>query len=152
MQYVTPHARSCPSSCHQCGPQWWGSWWYRCSSASFLWCRSLLSAGWTSPTPVRMRPSPAGDRKRVQCFSVMRYEDGRLFSSTWMEKMHAILIAQRMPSRHSDATSVSSQSWRPTLKAARNGVHANWGTISGLNITFETVRNLPIYVSLLPWT
>lgn len=44
---------------------------------------------------------------------------------TCMEKMQAILMAQRIPSRHSEATSVSSQSWRPTLKAARKGVHAS---------------------------
>lgn len=46
------------------------------------------------------------------CFSIMGYKDSpsRLFSSTCMEKMHAILIAQRIPSRHRDATSVSSQS------------------------------------------
>lgn len=46
-------------------------------------------------------------------------------SSTCMEKIHAILMAQRIPSRHREATSVSSQSCRPTLKAARKGVHAS---------------------------
>lgn len=45
---------------------------------------------------------------------------------TCMPKMHAILMAQRMPSRHSDATSWSSQSCRPTLKAASRGVQASW--------------------------
>ncbi len=45
---------------------------------------------------------------------------------TWMVKMHAILIAQRIPSRHRKATSVSSQSCRPTLNAARKGVHASY--------------------------
>lgn len=44
------------------------------------------------------------------CFSIMGYKVDRFFSSTCMEKMHAILIAQRIPSRHRDATSVSSQS------------------------------------------
>lgn len=69
-------------------------------------------------------------KKGLQCFSTGGCKGERLFSSTCMEKMHAILIAQRIPSRHRDATSVSSQSWRPTLKAARNGVQANWGTPS----------------------
>lgn len=44
---------------------------------------------------------------------------------TCMLKMQAILIAQRIPSRHRDATSWSSQSCRPTLNAANRGVHAN---------------------------
>jgi hypothetical protein len=42
-----------------------------------------------------------------------------------MLKMHAILIAHLIPSRQREATSVSSQSWRPTLNAARKGVQAN---------------------------
>lgn len=45
-----------------------------------------------------------------------------------MLKMQAILMAQRMPSRHSEATSGSSQSCSPTLNAASNGVHANYNT------------------------
>ncbi len=40
---------------------------------------------------------------------------------TWMVKMHAILIAQRIPSRHRKATSVSSQSCRPTLNCCQEG-------------------------------
>lgn len=44
-----------------------------------------------------------------------------------MLKMLAILMAQRMPSRHRDATSGSSQSCSPTLNAASRGVHASYG-------------------------
>lgn len=47
---------------------------------------------------------------------------------TCMLKMQAILTAHRMPSRHSEATSGSSQSWSPTLNAASRGVHASWNT------------------------
>lgn len=45
-------------------------------------------------------------------------------------KMHAILIASRIPSRQSVATSGSSQSCNPTENAARKGVQArrNIGT------------------------
>lgn len=39
-----------------------------------------------------------------------------------MWNIQAMRIAQRMPSRHREAISGSSQSCRPTLKAARNGV------------------------------
>lgn len=45
-----------------------------------------------------------------------------------MLKMQAILMAQRMPSRQSEATSGSSQSCSPMLNAASNGVHANYKT------------------------
>lgn len=45
-----------------------------------------------------------------------------------MLKMQAILMAHRMPSRHSEATSGSSQSCSPTLKAASKGVHASCNT------------------------
>lgn len=40
--------------------------------------------------------------------------------------MQAIRIAHRIPSKQREATSVSSQSCRPTLNAARKGVHASW--------------------------
>ena len=53
-----PHARSCQGNSHQCGPQWSGSWWCQCSSASFLRCQSWPSAGWTSPGPAHTHPSP----------------------------------------------------------------------------------------------
>lgn len=43
-----------------------------------------------------------------------------------MLKMQAIRIAHRIPSKQREATSVSSQSCRPTLNAARKGVHASW--------------------------
>ena len=43
-----------------------------------------------------------------------------------MLKMQAIRMAQRIPSRHSVATSGSSQSCSPTLKAASRGVHASY--------------------------
>lgn len=46
---------------------------------------------------------------------------------TCMLKMLAILMAHRMPSRHKEATSGSSQSCSPTLKAASSGVHASFG-------------------------
>lgn len=52
---------------------------------------------------------------------------------TCMLKMQAILIAQRMPSRHREATSWSSQSCKPTLKAASKGVQASWNR-DGTNI------------------
>jgi len=42
---------------------------------------------------------------------------------TVMWKIQAILIAQRMPSKHNIAISRSSQSCNPTLNAAKNGVH-----------------------------
>lgn len=42
--------------------------------------------------------------------------------------MQAILMAHRMPSRHREATSGSSQSCSPTLNAASKGVHANYNT------------------------
>lgn len=45
-----------------------------------------------------------------------------------MLKMQAILMAHRMPSRHSEATSGSSQSCSPTLNAASKGVHASYKT------------------------
>lgn len=47
---------------------------------------------------------------------------------TCMLKMQAILMAHRMPSRHSEATSGSSQSCSPTLNAASRGVQASWNT------------------------
>lgn len=47
---------------------------------------------------------------------------------TCMLKMQAILMAQRMPSRHREATSGSSQSCSPTLNAASKGVQANYDT------------------------
>ena len=43
---------------------------------------------------------------------------------TSMWKMQAMRMAQRIPSRHRAAMSWSSQSCRPTLNAARKGVHA----------------------------
>lgn len=46
-------------------------------------------------------------------------------AQTCMLKMQAILMAHRMPSRHSEATSGSSQSCSPTLNAASRGVHAS---------------------------
>ena len=57
---------------------------------------------------------------------------------TCMLKMQAILMAQRMPSRHSEATSGSSQSCSPTLYAASKGVHANYNTCT-------TVGKLPLH-------
>ena len=47
-----------------------------------------------------------------------------LLHCTSMWKMQAMRMAQRIPSRHSAAMSWSSQSCRPTLNAARKGVHA----------------------------
>ena len=47
---------------------------------------------------------------------------------TCMLKMQAILMAHRMPSRHREATSGSSQSCSPTLNAASKGVHASYNT------------------------
>merc|ERR1719150_2624082 len=46
-----------------------------------------------------------------------------LSSSRW--KMQAILMAHLIPSKQRRDISGSSQSWRPTEKAARRGVHAN---------------------------
>ena len=48
--------------------------------------------------------------------------------SSDMWKMQAIRMAQRMPSRHREETSKSSQSCKPTLNEARNGVQANWNS------------------------
>jgi len=55
-----------------------------------------------------------------------------------MLKMQAILIAHRIPSKQSEATSVSSQSCKPTLNAARKGVHANWN-VCKIKVTLATV-------------
>lgn len=58
---------------------------------------------------------------------------------TCILKIQAILIAHRIPSKQRDATSVSSQSWRPTLNAARKGVHANWN-ICKIEVTLTAAR------------
>lgn len=63
-----------------------------------------------------------GDQ-RVSMVSIPVSLIGR--AQTCMLKMQAILMAQRIPSRHRDATSGSSQSCSPTLKAASRGVHAS---------------------------
>lgn len=52
-----------------------------------------------------------------------------------MLKMEAILMAHRMPSRHREATSGSSQSCKPTLKAASKGVHASCKTKKSIIIS-----------------
>lgn len=54
--------------------------------------------------------------------------------------MHAILMAKRMPSRQREATSVSSQSCKPTLNAARKGVHASWRNKVSKTVTAHTVQ------------
>lgn len=53
-----------------------------------------------------------------------------------MLKMQAILMAHRMPSRHREATSGSSQSCSPTLNAASKGVHANYNTCTRIWCAF----------------
>lgn len=72
--------------------------------------------------PLQLRPREKAERQNTARGT--RRSEWKT-APTCMQKMHAILMAQRMPSRHSEATSVSSQSCRPTLKAARNGVHAS---------------------------
>ena len=86
-KYFKPRARSCPDSCHQCGPQWWGSWWCRCSSASFLRCRSWQWAGWTWPAPGRTRPSPTVTDKAV-CQKCCRLKKSTLILQLWQQYLY----------------------------------------------------------------
>lgn len=49
-------------------------------------------------------------KKRVRTLTFKKETRRALLSRTCMEKMQAIRMAQRIPSRHKEATSVSSQS------------------------------------------
>merc|ERR1740123_2338955 len=66
-----------------------------------------------------------------------------LSSSRW--KMQAILIAHLIPSRQSREISGSSQSWRPTEKAARRGVQAS------LNIGFTCSWSVAVVKDSFTW-
>merc|ERR1719150_125359 len=66
-----------------------------------------------------------------------------LSSSRW--KMQAILMAHLIPSRQSREISGSSQSWRPTEKAARRGVQAN------LNMGFTCSWSVAVVKDNFTW-
>ena len=66
-----------------------------------------------------------------------------LSSSRW--KMQAILMAHLIPSRQSREISGSSQSWRPTEKAARRGVQAN------LNMGFTCSWSVAVVKDSFTW-
>lgn len=174
---TSPHARSCPGSFRQCGPQWSGFWWCQCSSASSLWCWNWLSAGWIWPRLGRTHLAPATDRKakikhywRIRGLVETKSKDNhdeKLITvinirlnvcvkgqQTCMLKMQAILMAHRMPSRHSEATSGSSQSCSPTLNAASKGVHASYNThklLAGVHFEYVHIWYFTRCNSLLLW-